>query len=130
PGRPASAVLAPEVAGDAIKPGLERAPSIKSIQRLPQSHESVVREIRCVLGGVRQPEKPPIQTVVMLGHKLFALVLLFLQLQWLADFNHSSCCASIRVLLFTQVSLELSCADGLEFAAPNCLAPNQDARDV
>ena len=49
-----------------------------------------MREVRRVIGAVGKPEKPPIQTVVMLGHELFAPVPLVLELQWLTAFNQSS----------------------------------------
>jgi hypothetical protein len=47
-----------------------------------------MREVCRVIGGVCQPEKPPIQTMVMLGHELLARR--SLELPWLTGFNHSS----------------------------------------
>src|SRR4030095_10879691 len=112
PGQPPGAVFAPDVAGYAVKPGCEGPAIVKPVQRLPQSHKGVMREVRRVIGAVGGPEKPPIQTVVMPGHKLFAPVPLVLQLQWLTAVNHwsGSGGVSINRLPVRRVSLEISFA--------------------
>jgi len=83
-------VLAPDIPANAIKPWLEWPVMVKPVQRFSQSDKGIIREVRRIIGAVGQPEKPLIQTAVMLGHKLFASVLLVPELQWLTGFNHSS----------------------------------------
>src|SRR5258707_12863851 len=80
-------MLAPNVPRDAKKPGLKWAALVKPVQRLPKSHKGVVREVRRVVSAVEQPEKPPIQAVVVFGHKFFAPVPLVPELQWPTGFN-------------------------------------------
>src|SRR5258707_346051 len=62
-------MLAPNVPRDAKKPGLKWAALVKPVQRLPQSHKGVVREVRRVLRTVEQPDKPPIQGGRSVGTK-------------------------------------------------------------
>ena len=84
----------------------------ENLVRVPVVHRPPPLRQWIVIGAVGKPENPPIQTVVMLGHKLFAPVPLVLELHWLTAFNHSSRsrCVPTNRLPVGRASLEISFA--------------------